>query len=142
MITQVLSPGSTSVLAMITQILSPSITSVFERITQIFIPRSTFVFKMINQKFVMGPFEESDLPFEESRFSGVMAKIKPDNSVRMILNLSKGKPFSINDGIDKADYPMLGSSTKEFVRILFRCGRGAKITKNDWASVNSSEYFL
>ena len=50
----------------------------------------------------------------------------------MILNLSNGTPYSVNSGIDKEDYPTLMSSTEEWIRILFRCGRGALMTKCDW----------
>ena len=64
-----------------------------------------------------------------------MCKIKPDNTARMILNLSRGYPHSVNSGIDKSDYPTLMSSTEEFLRVLFRSGKGAEMTKCDWAAV-------
>jgi hypothetical protein len=89
---------------------------------------------MISEGFVMGPLEESELPFTKSRFSGVMCKLKPNNTARVILNLSKGSPHSVNSGIDSSEFPTLMSSTKEFLRVLHRCGLGAEITKNDWAA--------
>jgi hypothetical protein len=95
---------------------------------------SDTICKMISDGFVMGPFSEDDLPYVENRFSGVMAKIKPNNTARMILNLSKGFPHSVNSGIDGSEFPTLMSSTTEFIRILFRCGKGAEMTKADWAS--------
>lgn len=95
---------------------------------------SDAICKMISEGFVMGPLEESDLPFTKSRFSGVMCKLKPNNTARVILNLSKGSPHSVNSGIDSSEFPTLMSSTKEFLRVLHRCGLGAEITKNDWAA--------
>jgi hypothetical protein len=95
---------------------------------------SDAICKMIVDKHVMGPFDESELPFSESRFSGIMSKIKPNGTARMILNLSRGFPRSVNSGISVDDYPTLMSSTEEFVRVLFRSGRGAEMTKCDWAS--------
>ena len=97
---------------------------------------SDAICKMIDEKFVMGPFKEDELPFEENRFSGIMAKMKPNNTARMILNLSKGFPQSVNSGIDKSDFPTMMGSTEEFLRVLHRCGRGAEMTKNDWAAVS------
>ena len=95
---------------------------------------SDAICKMISEGFVMGPLEESELPFTKSRFSGVMCKLKPNNTARVILNLSKGSPHSVNSGIDSSEFPTLMSSTKEFLRVLHRCGLGAEITKNDWAA--------
>ena len=63
-----------------------------------------------------------------------MVKLKPDGSARMILNHSKGDPFSINAGIDSKKFPTKMSSTLEFVRVLNRCGKNAKMTKIDWTS--------
>ena len=65
--------------------------------------------------------------------SGLMAKLKPTGEGRPILNLSRGKPFSVNEGIDRKNYPTSMSSTTKWVRVLIRCGVGAKMAKNDWA---------
>ena len=53
----------------------------------------------------MGPFYENDVPFEANRVSGLMAKLKLDGSARLILNLSKGDPYSVNEGIDAKYFP-------------------------------------
>ena len=90
--------------------------------------------QMVEEKYVMGPFSEDKLPFEESRFSGIMAKLKPNGSARTILNMSKGSPRAVNDGIDSSEYPTLMSSSEQFVRVLFRNGIGAEMTKTDWSS--------
>ena len=52
----------------------------------------------------------------------------------MILNLSKCDPFLVNEGNNSKNYPTVMSSTLEFVRVLKRCNKNAKMTKIDWAS--------
>ena len=90
--------------------------------------------KMMREGYIMGPFEENNKPFEVNSFSGLMVKLKPDGSARLILNLSKGDPYSVNEGINSSDFPSIMSSTSEFVRVLNRNGRGSLMTKIDWAS--------
>ena len=85
--------------------------------------------KMMREGYIMGPFDENDQPFEINRFSGLMVKLKPDGSARLILNLSKGEPFSVNEGINSSDFPSIMSSTSEFVGVLNRSGKGSLITK-------------
>ena len=80
--------------------------------------------KMMREGYIMGPFEENNKPFEINRFSGLMVKLKPDGSARLILNLSKGDPYSVNEGIDSSDFLSIMSSSSEFVRVLNRNGRG------------------
>ena len=55
-------------------------------------------------------------------------------SVRPILNFSSGNPKSLNEGINKKDFPAKMSSTEEWVRILLRCGKHARFAKNDWSN--------
>ena len=86
----------------------------------------------LNSKYAVGPFEPKEVPFEMIRTSGLMTKKKPDSSVRIIVNLSKGKPQAVNEGIDKAKYHTVMSSTEEWVRILWRCGRDSRFCKVDW----------
>jgi hypothetical protein len=95
---------------------------------------SDAICKIIEEGFVMGPFKEENLPYSANRFSVIMAKIKPNNTARMILNLSRGFPHSVNSGIDKTDFPALMSSTESWIRVLFRNGKGAEMTKTDWAA--------
>ena len=52
----------------------------------------------------MGPFDKEDIPFEVNRYSGLMVKLKPDGSATLILNLSKGDPYSVIEGIDTTDF--------------------------------------
>ena len=88
----------------------------------------------IAKGFVMGPFDEKDVPFRNIKLSGLMTKTKPNGSVRPILNFSKGVPKSLNDGINNKDFPTIMSSTEEWIRVLIRCGKRARFCKNDWAS--------
>ena len=83
--------------------------------------------------YAMGPFEKNEIPFKEFKISGLMAKIKPNGKARVINNMSGGKPNSVNGGIDKKDFVYSMSSTRAWVRILVRCGKGCWMTKLDWA---------
>ena len=83
--------------------------------------------------YAMGPFEKEEVPFEDFKISGLMAKIKPNGKARVINNMSRGKPNSVNEGIDKEDFIYSMSSTRAWVRILIRCGKGARFMKVDWA---------
>jgi len=37
--------------------------------------------------YIMGPFDEHSLPFGQSRVSGLMVKLKPDGSARMMVGI-------------------------------------------------------
>jgi hypothetical protein len=63
-----------------------------------------------------------------------MVRPKPNGSVRVILNLSAPKGRSVNDGIDKAEFPATMSSTAAWIAVLNEAGRGCLITKTDWAA--------
>ena len=51
-----------------------------------------------------GPVKEEDLPLN-AKVNGIMCKEKPNGSVRIILNLSLPEALSVNDGIDKDEFP-------------------------------------
>lgn len=82
-----------------------------------------------------GPVKEEDLP-EDVKINGIMCKEKPNGSVRIILNLSSPEGSSVNDGIDKDEFPAVMSSTSKFVRALhLGGGRGCVyMMKLDWES--------
>ena len=102
----------------------------------------------ISKGFVIGPLEKKDIPFQKMKISGLMTKTKPNGSVRPILNFSSGNPKSLNEGINKKDFPAKMSSTEEWVRILLRCGKHARFAKNDWSNayknvrVNEKEVWM
>ena len=50
--------------------------------------------KWIEKGFAIGPFREEDIPFDKTRYSGLMTKEK-GSSVRIILNFSQGTPKAI-----------------------------------------------
>ena len=69
---------------------------------------------------VIGPFEPDEVPFDKRKISGLMCWIKPNGKARIIVNLSKGKPFSVNEGINKDDFPTAMSSTSAWIRIEYQ----------------------
>ena len=83
----------------------------------------------ISKGFVVGPLEESEVPFNKVKISGLMTKVKPNGAVRPILNFNRGVPKAVNEGMDKNYFPTVMSSTENWVRILLRCGRGARFCK-------------
>ena len=82
----------------------------------------------------IGPLERHEIPFDDIKISRLMTKIKPNGRVRVILNLSKGDPYCVNQGTRKEDFPTLMGSIKKFIVMLNSCGRGAQFCKNDWAA--------
>ena len=83
--------------------------------------------------YAMGPFEKEEVPFKSYKISGLMAKIKPNGKARVINNMSGGRPNAVNGGIDKRDFVYSMSSTKAWIRIMVRCGKGCRFMKVDWA---------
>jgi hypothetical protein len=80
-----------------------------------------------------GPVKEEDLP-RDVKVNGIMCKEKPNGSVRIINNLSSPAGKSVNDGIDKADFPAVMSSTPKFVKAINVEGKDGYIMKIDWES--------
>ena len=60
-------------------------------------------------------------------------KLKENGCARIILNMSRGEPFCVNDGI-KVDerFEVSMSSTKMWLRSLHAAGRGCWMCKLDW----------
>merc|ERR1711954_323882 len=84
--------------------------------------------------YIIGPFKKEEIPFDKVKVSGLMCRLKPNGKARIIVNLSKGKPTSVNEGIDKLEFPTAMSSTKAWIRIMWRCGRNCRFSKADWSS--------
>ena len=87
----------------------------------------------VSKGFAYGPVDPEDTP-AEAKFSGLMAREKPDGAVRVILNLSAPKGLSVNDGIDTSFFPTSMASTTQWLRVLNKTGRGSFMVKVDWAS--------
>ena len=67
------------------------------------------------------------------KVNGIMCRPKPDGSVRIILNMSSPVGNCVNEGIDNGQFPATMSSTKKWLAVLERAGRGCFIMKIDWA---------
>jgi len=63
-----------------------------------------------------------------------MCRQKPNGSARIILNFSAPKGASVNDGICNDNFPTTMSSTKKWLEVLDKAGKGALMAKLDWAS--------
>jgi hypothetical protein len=83
--------------------------------------------------FAAGPFHPSSRP-ATAKVNGMMCRQKPNGSARIILNFSAPKGCCVNDGIRSDDFPTTMSSTKKWLQVLDKAGRGALIMKLDWAS--------
>ena len=87
----------------------------------------------IAKGYAYGPVPIQEVPVS-AKISGIMVRPKPNGSVRVILNLSAPKGYSVNDGINKDDFPAKMSSTAAWLRVLNLAGRNCLITKTDWAA--------
>jgi len=86
---------------------------------------------MVARRIAAGPFEKDEVP-ASAKINGMMCRIKPNGSCRIILNLSAPIGLSVNDGIDSDEFPTLMSSTGKWVECLNRAGRGCLMAKMDW----------
>ena len=94
---------------------------------------SDSICEWISAGYAAGPYEFEEIP-KDAKISGLMVKLKPNGKARLILNLSAPKGSSVNDGIDKKDYPAKMTSTIKFVKILNKCGKCCTFVKIDWAA--------
>jgi len=83
--------------------------------------------------YAYGPVSAAEVP-ASAKVSGIMVRPKPNGSVRVILNLSAPKGRSVNEGINKEEFPATMSSTAAWLAVLDNAGRGCLITKTDWAA--------
>lgn len=95
---------------------------------------SDAICEWLSQGYAIGPLERDEIPFEWVKLNGLMTRPKANGKVRIILNLSKGDPCCVNDGITKDDFPTVMGSIKRFIRMLTSCGQAAEFCKNDWAA--------
>jgi hypothetical protein len=91
----------------------------------------------VKQGIMMGPLREDQIPFKEEgiKENGIMVTIKPNGVARVILNMSRGYPFCVNDGMNnEGRFEISMSSTSRWLRVMHRVGRGAWVCKLDWAA--------
>ena len=86
----------------------------------------------IDKGFAYGPVDGKEVP-ATAKISGIMTRVKPDSSVRIILNLSAPKGRSVNDGINAKKFPAVMSSTLAWLTVMNLAGRGCWLTKTDFA---------
>jgi hypothetical protein len=87
----------------------------------------------VSKGYAFGPVALAEVP-ADAKISGIMVRPKPNGSVRVILNLSAPKGRSVNDGIDKDDFPAKMSSTSAWLWVLEQAGRNCVFSKTDWAA--------
>jgi hypothetical protein len=86
----------------------------------------------VKQGYALGPVEEDEVP-ANAKVNSILTRTKPNGSVRIILNLSAPKGFSVNDGIDNEQFPASMSSTEAWVSVLNKMGKNCLIMKVDFA---------
>ena len=62
---------------------------------------SDAICEWLAQRYAIGPMDKDEIPFVWVKINGLMTRPKPNGKVRIILNLSKGDPCCVNDGIDE-----------------------------------------
>jgi hypothetical protein len=87
----------------------------------------------VQQGIVAGPLNPSDRP-ANAKVSGMMCRLKPNGTARIILNLSAPKGLCVNEGIDGDLFPATMSSTGKWLEVLEKAGRHCLMVKVDWAA--------
>lgn len=85
---------------------------------------------------MIGPIDKDDFPFKEEgvKVNGVMVKLKDNGDARVILNMSRGSPFCVNEGMRNEErFEVTMSSTGKWLTALHKAGRGCWICKLDWS---------
>ena len=77
-----------------------------------------------------GPVAAEDVP-AAAKVNGIMCRPKPNGSVRIILNMSSPEGNCVNVGIDNSKFPAKMSSTKKWLKVINKAGRGALMAKYD-----------
>ena len=84
----------------------------------------------VRKKFVRGPVTHKP---PNVKISSIMTRPKPDNTVRVILNLSGPIGSSVNEGINPKEFPAKMSSTEKWIQVLNKAGIGCSFCKVDWS---------
>jgi hypothetical protein len=87
----------------------------------------------INQGIVAGPLDPSLRP-TNAKVNGMMCRLKPNGTARIILNMSAPKGKCVNEGIDNNLFPATMASTSKWLEVLDKAGKHCQIMKVDWAS--------
>ena len=90
---------------------------------------SEAIAKEVDRGHTAGPFHAP--PFPHCHISPLGAAPKPDGSCRLILDLSQPSGDSVNDNIDKREFPCNYTHFDAATDIVFRMGKGCYLTKID-----------
>ena len=90
---------------------------------------SEAIIKEVQRGHTSGPFISP--PFPHCHISPLGAEPKPDGSARLILDLSQPTGDSVNDNINKAEFPCNYTHFDAATDLVFRMGRGCYLTKVD-----------
>ena len=90
---------------------------------------SEAIAKEVQRGHTAGPFLHP--PFPHCHVSPIGAAPKPDGSCRLVLDLSQPTGDSVNDNIDKAEFPCNYTHFDAATDLVFRMGKGSYLTKID-----------
>lgn len=85
--------------------------------------------KEVARGHTAGPFDSP--PFAQNHISPLGAAPKQDGTCRLVLDLSQPKGESINDNIDKAEFPCTYMHFDQATEMIVRVGRGCFLSKID-----------
>ena len=87
------------------------------------------IHKELARGHTAGPFPFP--PFPVNHISPLGATPKPDGSYRLVLDLSQPDGDSVNDGIDKTEFPTQYTHFDKATDMVRRLGKGCKLSKID-----------
>lgn len=90
---------------------------------------SAAVAKEVDRGHTAGPFDTP--PFPRNHVSPIGAAPKPDGTCRLVLDLSQPRGESINDNINKEDFPCAYMHFDAATELAVRMGRGCLLSKID-----------
>ena len=80
---------------------------------------------------VVGPLKTPPFPYLQISRFGVIPKKNKVNAWRLILDLSFPLGHSVNDGIDKSEFPVCYAKVDDAIRLIVKLGKGALMAKVD-----------
>jgi len=78
---------------------------------------------------VVGPFKTPPFSYLQISRFGVIPKKNKVNAWRLILDLSFPFGHSVNDGIDKSEFPVCYAKVDDAIRLIVKLGKGAFLPK-------------
>ena len=87
------------------------------------------IIKELSRGHTAGPFPSP--PFPVNHISPLGAAPKPDGSCRLVLDLSQPEGLSVNDNIDKLEFPTVYTHFDKATDMIRRLGKGCLLSKID-----------